>query len=107
MRGGGAMSKLGKKHLSEVQRLDLLQRAAAGEHPIALAEAFSVQVRQIYKIMERQLPHDAPRRRGAKGVSAEARRAALQRIEDGEAVAAVARDLGVDRGTIFRWKRLS
>lgn len=99
------MSNLGKKHLSVEQRKDLLQRAAAGEHPTALAEAFRVQVRQIYKILERQLPPDAPRRRGAKGVNAEARQTALQRIAAGEAVAAVARDLGVDRGTIFRWKR--
>ena len=42
---------------------------------------------------------------GAKGVGADARQAALKRVKDGETVAAVARDIGVDRVTIFRWKR--
>ena len=99
------MSNLGKKHLSATQRNDLIQRAAAGEHPAALADAFGVRVRQVYKILQRL--SDEPLRRGAKGVGQDTRQAALKRVEEGETVAAVARDIGVDRGTIFRWQRIS
>ena len=99
------MSKLGKKHLSQDQRSELIRRAGSGEHPNALAIAFNVKVRQVYKILEAELPANAQRRKGARGAADATKEQALGRIAAGESVVAVAKSLGLDRVTLFRWKR--
>lgn len=82
-----------------------MAKALAGEKAPVLAETFKVTVGQVFKIVRQERPALSAGRRGARGVEQSKRSEALRRVDAGEAVAAVAREIGVDRGTIFRWMR--
>jgi transposase-like protein len=98
------MTKRGQKHMTKIQREELVAKALAGEKAPVLAETFKVTVGQVFKIVRQERPALSAGRRGARGVE-QSKRSALRRVDAGEAVAAVAREIGVDRGTIFRWMR--
>lgn len=94
------MATKGQKHLSIEARDELVSRAKAGVPHDDLAIAFGIKIRQVKRIVSAATPPEERLRaklaeRRAIGLSEAAERPFSE----------VAKELGVDRTTVWRWKK--
>lgn len=102
------MATKGQRQLTASQRAELVARAKAGETKKNLAAEYGILERQAYRLIDAAKPPEERRegkgRRGTAPPDARMLRA-LAAMKEGRPVAALALEVGVDRGTIYRWWR--
>lgn len=94
------MSAKGQKRLSAEQRAELVRLAGDGVEHQSLAATFGIQVRQVARIIFAATP---PEERGMAKIYQRQVYGAEEALE--RPFAEVAKELGVDRKTVWRWKQ--